>query len=81
MSDIEQLARDLLARLSRDYGDYEGELDSEVASLFERGERLLPITGANPTLICDECGRETHVRMNGSCVECAEKETRDRHAV
>ena len=41
--DITQLARDLLARLSQDYGDYEGELDSEVADLFIRGDKLFPI--------------------------------------
>lgn len=40
---IEQLTRDLLARLSRDYGDDEGEADHEINSLFERGEQLLPV--------------------------------------
>lgn len=40
--ELEMLARDLLARLSRDYGDYEGELERDVAELFIRGDKLLP---------------------------------------
>ena len=67
---IEQLARDLLARLSLDYGDAE-DVPDDVQTLFDRGERILPITVPDPTLICEEYGRETHIRMNGSCVECA----------
>lgn len=118
---IQQLARDLLARLSQDYGDSEYNDDHEIYSLFERGDRWLPVdytrallppvmaicancyhttlcaddgeaficvnvaqcrtNRANPVFTCEECGRETHVRTNGSCVECAEKETRKRHAV
>ena len=44
MDTIEQLARDLLARLSYDYGDG-GDCPSEVEALFDRGEKLLPIEG------------------------------------
>ena len=29
---------------------------------------------ANPVFTCDECGRETHARMNGACPECVERE-------
>lgn len=39
---IEQLARDLLAWLSRDYGDSE-DCPAEIEELFSRGEKLLPI--------------------------------------
>jgi hypothetical protein len=42
MDAIEQLARDLLARLSYDYGDSE-DCPPEVQALFDRGERLLPV--------------------------------------
>ena len=41
-TDLENLARSLLARLSYDYGDAE-DIDPDVAELFRRGERLLPI--------------------------------------
>ena len=44
MNPIEQLARDLLARLSYDYGDSE-DCPAEVQALFDRGEQLLPIGG------------------------------------
>ena len=42
-TDLENLARSLLARLSFDYGDAE-DVDPEVAALFLRGERLLPVS-------------------------------------
>jgi len=42
---IERLARDLLARLSHDYGDAE-DVDDEIDALFTRGERLLPVERA-----------------------------------
>lgn len=42
--EIAGLARNLLSRLSEDYGSAEeGDNDSEVEELFERGEKLLPI--------------------------------------
>lgn len=40
---IEQLARDLLARLSQDYGDSEYNDDHEIDVLFARGEQWLPV--------------------------------------
>ena len=41
---LEQLARDLLARLSQDYGNAEeGDNDAEVEWLFAEGERILPV--------------------------------------
>lgn len=46
-SDLENLARSLLARLSYDYGDAE-DVDPDVTELFRRGERLLPVQGAAP---------------------------------
>ena len=110
---IQQLARDLLARLSQDYGDSQYNDDHEIDVLFARGEQWLPVdysralippvkavcancyhttlcaddrdaficvntaqcrmNRANPVFTCDECGRETHVRMNGVCAECAER--------
>jgi hypothetical protein len=30
---------------------------------------------AEISYICENCGRETPIRLNGSCVECAEKNT------
>lgn len=41
MDHIEQLARDLLSRLSYDYGDSE-DCPAEIQALFDRGEQLLP---------------------------------------
>lgn len=67
MDTVEQLARDLLARLSYDYGDSE-DCPEEVQSLFDRGERLLPVTEVDdvvartrntpptPIELCDACG-------------------------
>lgn len=46
---IEQLARDLLARLSYDYGDGE-DCPAEVEALFTRGELLLPIDSASASV-------------------------------
>lgn len=46
---VEQLARDLLARLSYDHGDGE-DCQPEVESLFERGERLLPAVEADDVI-------------------------------
>lgn len=66
MDSIEQLARDLLARLSHDYGDSE-DCPPEVQALFDRGETLLPVmapddvtartrnTPPNPVYSRDEC--------------------------
>ena len=48
MTTIEQLARDLLARLSYDYGDGE-DCPAEVQALFDRGEQLLPVGTASDT--------------------------------
>lgn len=47
---VEELARDLLARLSFDYGDGE-YCPPEVQSLFNRGAYLLPVvpTDKEPT--------------------------------
>ena len=42
LAEVEKLARDLLARLSYDYGDSE-DCPPEVQALFDRGEKLLPI--------------------------------------
>lgn len=47
MNPIEQLARDLLARLSHDYGDSE-DCPPEVQALFDRGEQLLPVKADDP---------------------------------
>ena len=44
---IEQLARDLLSRLSQDYGDIEYNDDHEIDVLFARGEQWLPVDRAN----------------------------------
>lgn len=46
VSSVELLARDLLARLSRDYGDSE-DCPAEVLALFNRGEKLLPVSDKN----------------------------------
>lgn len=47
LSEIEQLARDLLARLSQDYGDSEeGDNDPAIEELFDRGDQLLPIVSS-----------------------------------
>lgn len=46
LAEVEKIARDLLARLSHDYGDSE-DFPPEVRALFDRGEKLLPIVGAD----------------------------------
>lgn len=28
-------------------------------------------TEPNPSMACESCGRDTHVRMNGLCIDCA----------
>jgi hypothetical protein len=42
LKETETLARDLLARLSHDYGDRE-DCPADVEELFRRGEALLPV--------------------------------------
>jgi len=41
--------------------------------LFADSDDQLAFDWGDPTFVCEDCGRETHIRMNGSCLECADR--------
>jgi hypothetical protein len=38
------------------------------------GVRLATFEEGDPTFVCEECGRDTHMRVNGICLTCATEE-------